>query len=51
MTFPDGLLKLPAYHRHVTHFAYNISTNTVYDQYGIALITYDEKWQDIIENY
>lgn len=42
MTFLDGLLKLPAYHRHVTHFAYNISTNTVYDQCGIALITYDE---------
>jgi len=41
MTFPDGLLKLPAYHRHVTHFAYNISTNTVYDQCGIAF-TYDE---------
>ena len=35
----------------LTHFAYNISTNTVYDQCGIALITYDEKWQDIIENY
>lgn len=42
MTFPDDLLKMHAYHRHVTHFAYNISTNTVSDQYGIALITYDE---------
>jgi len=42
MTFPDDLLKMPAYHRHVTHLAYNIPTNTVSDQYGIALITYDE---------
>jgi len=51
MTFLDDLLKMHAYHRHVTHFAHNISTNTVYDQCGIAIITYDEKWQDIIENY
>jgi hypothetical protein len=39
MTFPDDLLKMPAYHRHVTHFAYNNSTNTVSDQCEIALIT------------
>ena len=42
MTFPDDLLNMPAYHRHVTHYAYNISTNTVSNQCGIALITDDE---------